>query len=172
MGLIIKNKIGQLMKGYPTVSDKYNAQGGFLQGAVDVKFGDLVIFGATAGTYEGVGANIALADIAGLVLATNVKLSLTYPATSAGVTTKPGEAFNLFLDGFIAIELDDTAVEADIKENGQVAVFLTAAGKQGKFTTTGVATSTDLATNWKFTGIYENIGTAIAPKFLAEIRVK
>ena len=53
MSLIIKDKIQMLMRGYPTVSDKYDVAGGILEGAEGVKFGDVVQFGATAGYVKG-----------------------------------------------------------------------------------------------------------------------
>ena len=39
--LIIKDKIDMLMKGYPTVSDKYNVAGGVLTGNAAAQFGEL-----------------------------------------------------------------------------------------------------------------------------------
>lgn len=172
MSLIIGKKIRSLIKGYPTVSDKYNVVSGTLTGDTSVNFGELVTYDTASGTYKAIVENLtAVTDIAGIVLATNVKLALTYPASSASVSTEPGEAFNLFTDGYIAVELDSTAVADDIAPNKAVAVFLDVAKKQGKLTTTGVADSDDVP-GWTFTGIYENIGTDEAPIYVAEIRVK
>ena len=42
MGMIINKQLQQLLKGYPTVSDKYNVSGGILTGSTAVGFGDLV----------------------------------------------------------------------------------------------------------------------------------
>lgn len=112
MGLIIKDKIQQLIVGYPTVSDKYNVAGAVLMGDTPVKFGELVKFKGKQGYVEAITAQIALADIAGFVLATNVKLADGFPGTT--VETLPGEALNLVMDGFMAIELDATAQAVDI----------------------------------------------------------
>ena len=49
MSLIIKDKIKQLMRGYPTVSDKYNVEGGIVEGDTPLAFGDMVAYGSTTG---------------------------------------------------------------------------------------------------------------------------
>lgn len=163
MGLIIKDKIPMFKVGYPTVSDKYNITGGTLVGTTPAKFGDLVKFSATKGYFEAITGAVTLADIAGFTLATNVKLSETWPATD--VQINPGEAFNLVLPGsYLAIELDSGASEAKVIANKPVAVIL-ATGK----CTTEVATSTAPALpNVVFTGLYEKHGD----KIVAEIYVK
>jgi hypothetical protein len=107
MSLIIKDKIQQLMIGYPTVSDKYNVSGGILAGTDNVYFGDLVKVSGTAGYFEKAVSLSSVADIAGFVLATNVKLAEGFPGTTPA--TKPGEAFNLMINGFMAVELDSGA---------------------------------------------------------------
>lgn len=163
MGLIIKDKIPMFKVGYPTVSDKYNITGGTLVGTTPAKFGDLVKFSATKGYFEAITGAVTLADIAGFTLATNVKLSETWPATD--VQINPGEAFNLVLPGsYLAIELDSGAREANVIANKPVAAIL-ATGK----CTTEVATSTAPALpNVVFTGLYEKHGD----KIVAEIYVK
>ena len=163
MGLIIKDKIPMFKVGYPTVSDKYNVTGGTLTGTKSVHFGDLVKFSTTKGYYEAISTTVTIADIAGFVLATNVKLANDWPATEVAVN--PGEAFNLVLPGsYLAIELDSGASEAKVIANKPVAVIL-ATGK----CTTEVATSTAPALpNVVFTGLYEKHGD----KIVAEIYVK
>ena len=163
MGLIIKDKIPMFKVGYPTVSDKYNVAGGTLVGTTPAKFGDLVKFSATKGYFEAITGAVTLADIAGFTLATNVKLSETWPATD--VQINPGEAFNLVLPGsYLAIELATGAREANVIANKPVAVIL-ATGK----CTTEVASSTAPALpNVVFTGLYEKHGD----KIVAEIYVK
>lgn len=163
MGLIIKDKIPMFKVGYPTVSDKYNITGGTLVGTTPAKFGDLVKFSATKGYFEAITGAVTLADIAGFTLATNVKLSETWPATD--VQINPGEAFNLVLPGsYLAIELATGAREANVIANKPVAVIL-ATGK----CTTEVASSTAPALpNVVFTGLYEKHGD----KIVAEIYVK
>lgn len=162
MGLIIKDKIPMFIIGYPTVSDKYNVQGGVLDSnSAVVQFGDLVKFGSTTGYYSAASTLAAATDIAGFVLATNVKLALDWPATSAGVKTLPGEAFNLLINGFLAVGLDASAVQANIKPNTQVYATTT-----GKITT--VATSNFAIPGAVFTGMSELHGTQI----VAEVYVK
>lgn len=108
MGLIIKNKIAQLKKGYPTVSDKYNVQGGINVDNAPLHFGDLVTYGDTTGHYVKMTATTK--KLAGIVLATNVKLANKYPGDSnASVETLKGEAFNLLVRGFVAVKVDSSA---------------------------------------------------------------
>lgn len=166
MGLIINKQIPMFMRGYPTVSDKYNVAGAVLAGNTPVQFGDLVKFSGTKGYFEAIGAADISAEnaaktIAGIVVATNVKLNTEWP--QGGVEVAPNEAFNLLVNGFIAIELAEGAVENEIVANGPVHVT---AG--GKFTTpTGTGHITAL-TNVVFTGATELHGTT---RF-AEIYVK
>jgi hypothetical protein len=164
MGLIIgKTGIPMFKVGYPTVSDKYNITGGTLAGETAVNFGDLVKFSSIKGYYEAITGAITLADIAGFVLATNVKLATEWPGTDESVKVLPGEAFNLVLPGsYLAIELDSTAVEDDVKANAQVYAI----PATGKCTT--VATSNLALPGVVFTGMVEKHGT----KLVAEIYVK
>lgn len=159
MGLIIKDKLPMFKVGYPTVSDKYNITGGTLVGTTPVKFGDLVKFSSTNGYFEAITSTVALTDIAGFVLATNVKLAEEWPGKS--VQVNPGEAFNLVLPGsYLAIELDSGAKEESIKPNVKVQVL----AESGKCTTeTGLELESVV-----FTGQYEKHGSVI----VAEIYVK
>lgn len=162
MGLIINKSIPMFIVGYPTVSDKYNVTGGTLTGTKPVQFGQLVKFSGTKGYFEALSGGEAITDIAGFVLATNVKLAQDWPGTT--VQVNPGEAFNLVLpNSYLAIKLAANAVEGDIAANKAVAV-LTASGL---LTTSGVAMSNDLP-NVVFTGMYERHGNTI----VAEIYVK
>ncbi len=164
MGMIIgPSGIPMLMVGYPTVSDKYNVAGGTLAGDSTVKFGDLVKFSTTKGYYEKASSLSAVTDAAGFVVATNVKLAEYH---SNEVLTYPGEAFNLLVNGFIAIELDSNAVAADILANSSVYVILAT----GKLTTSSKAASGTVVVlpNTVFTGTYELHGTTL----VAEIYVK
>lgn len=165
MGLIIKDKIPMFMRGYPTVSDKYDVAGGVLTGTNAVQFGDPVKFSATKGYFEKGTGMSAISELAGFVVATNVKLANEWPGQT--VQTKPGEAFNLLVKGFIAVELANTAVVANIAANKAVAIVLST----GALTTSGVSSAVDIP-NCVFTGLYENHGTAAAPKYFAEILVK
>lgn len=112
MSLIIKDKIPMFMKGYPTVSDKYNVSGGILTGSTPVKFGELVKRTGTAGYFAAIATTVELADIVGFALATNVKLAEEWPART--IQINPGEVFNLLINGFIAIELDADASIANV----------------------------------------------------------
>lgn len=163
-GLIINKTIPQLMKGYPTVSDKYNVAGGILAGTIPVKFGELVKYSTTTGYYEAITETVTLTDIAGINLATNVKLVNEYGNPDAEPQVNVGEALNLMLDGYAAVELDATTAETtNIAAGKPVAILLTS----GKLTTSGAAGATDLP-GYTFTGIHEMHGTAL----FAEIRVK
>lgn len=164
MGLIIgKSGIPMFKVGYPTVSDKYNVTGGILAGNTAVRFGDLVKFSSTKGYYEAITSTVTLADIAGFVLATNVKLATEWPGTDESVKVLPDEAFNLVLPGsYLAIELDSTAVEANVKANAQVYAI----PATGKCTT--VSSSNLALPGVVFTGMVEKHGE----KLVAEIYVK
>lgn len=167
MGLIIKDKIKELMKGYPTVSDKYNVTGGMLTGNTPAKFGELVKFSGTKGYFEAITGAVTLPDVAGFVLATNVKLAEEWPGQN--VQVNPGEAFNLLVNGFMAVELDSGCTPAQILANKQVHLILAT----GKLTTADKAAAGIVALpNTVFTGIYEDQGTAQAHKYIAEIYVK
>lgn len=163
--LIINKKIQELMIGYPTVSDKYNVAPAVLAGSTPVKFGDAVKFSSTAGYFEAIGSALSsAADVAGFVVATNVKLATGFPGTDS--LTQPGEAFNLLVNGFMAIELDSGATLASATPNSAVHVIL-ATGKMTTVDKYSEGTIVPLA-NCVFTGVTELQGT----KKVAEIYVK
>lgn len=157
MGLIIKNKIQELMQGYPTISDKYDVAPAVLEGATNVVAGAPVTITGEAGRYKA--CTIAADMVAGFVLATNVKVPNVYPAANNVQTYGAGDAFNLMFKGFIAVPLDTTAVDTDIA-NGKAVAML--AG--GKLTTTGVDAATDIPGAF-FTGCKETVKGVV----LAEI---
>lgn len=162
MGLIINKSIPMFVKGYPTVSDKYNVAGAVLTGTAPAEFGQLVKFSATKGYFEAITAAVTAADIAGFVVGTNVKLVDGFPGTE--VKVQPGEAFNLLINGFIAIELTASAKEADIKANSDVKLVLA----DGTLTTSSVSAGTATLPGVVFTGLYEKHGETI----FAEVYVK
>ena len=163
MGLIIKDKIPMFMKGYPTVSDKYNVAGGTLdQASAPVEFGDLLVYGTTKGYFAKPTTITNVSEIAGFILATNVKLTTEWPGET--VKTLPGEAFNLLINGFLAIALDESAVEANVKPNA--AVYATPAGKCT--TEAGASNANFKLPNVVFTGMVEAHGDVL----FAEIYVK
>lgn len=157
MGLIIKDKIQMLKRGYPTVSDKYNVQGGINEGTVGIDFGDMVAYGSQTGYYKKATTLTNIKEFAGFALATNVKLEDTWGASGApvfGPTTLPGEAFNLFVNGFIAVTLKSDATTAEIKEGAKVAVVLATAEVT---TADKIAASTIVELpGYTFTGVWEN----------------
>lgn len=163
--LIINQNIQKLMNGYPTVSDKYNVAGAVLEGNTSVKFGQAVTFGTTSGYFKAITQALADASkVAGFVLATNVKLNTQWP--EGGIEVLPGEAFNLLVNGFMAIELDDGATLASATANSAVHVILAT----GKMTTVDKYSQGTIVplTNVVFTGVTETVGG----KKLAEIYVK
>lgn len=164
MSLIIKDKIKQLMRGYPTVSDKYNVEGGIVEGDTPLAFGDMVAYGSTTGYYKKATALKSVDEIAGFVLATNVKLEDTWCGENKGPVTYPGEAFNLFMNGFIALSLKSDATVAQIKNGAKVAVVLASADVT---TADKIAKDTIVELpGYEFTGIYEKQGATL----LAEVR--
>ena len=161
MSLIINKKIDMLKLGYPTVSDKYNVMGATLSGSSNVYFGDVVEWDTPTGEGQYVKA-FAQADshsIAGFVVATNVKTPTEYPAEEP-IATRPGEALNLLVSGYIAVKLDSSAVVANIKPNTQVCL----AAATGLATT---VTTSNIAIDAYFTGVYEKHGSV----YYAEIYV-
>lgn len=168
MGLIINDKIQMLMKGYPTVSDKYNVAGAVLEGDTPVQFGQLVKFGATAGYFAPATNMASVSEAAGFVVATNVKLAEGFPGTL--VQVNPGEAFNLLVNGFMAIELDSEATLTSVTANSSVAVILAT----GALTTSDKIDDNTIVAlpNVVFTGTVENHGTTANPVYYAEIYVK
>ena len=159
MALIIKDKIKKFIVGYPTVSDKYNVSGAVLTGVQPVEFGDLVGFSTTKGYFEKLTSVSAATDVAGIVLATNVKLNLQWP--EGNVQTLPGEAFNLLVNGFVAVKLDTAAVEGHVLANKPVYVTPQA-------TLTTEEASNFALPNVVFTGEVEKHGDTL----VAEIYVK
>ena len=149
MAMIIKDKLQMLMKGFPTVSDKYNVLPAVLDGTAPVNFGDVVVYSTTDGYYTKPATITAAAQVAGFVVATNVKLPENYPGTT--IQVNPGEAFNLLHSGYLAIELDSGAVDANVAAGKGVAVL-----PSGKITTAGVATAI-ARTNVTFTGTKETV---------------
>ena len=126
MSLIIKDALPKFKKGYPTVSDKYDVAGAVLSGTSPLYFGQMVKAAATKGYFAAVDATqtiAAVTDIKGICLATNVKLNEAYGGDD--VKTVPGEAFNLMIRGFMAIELAATATATEVVANA--AVYATAA---------------------------------------------
>lgn len=160
MGLIKGSAgIAKLLVGYPTNTDKYDVAPATLGGSAAVYNGDVVMFDTAHSVYKACATISAKGQIAGIVLATNVKVPSTYPAGNANVSTAVGEAFNLLVRGCVAVALDSGATLASCTEGATV--YITSAGKL-----TNVSTS-NVALDWKFTGVTETQGSAK----VAEVRV-
>lgn len=164
MGLIIKDKIPSFIVGYPTISDKYDVLPAVLDGTSPVKFGDLVVYSGTKGYYTKPTTITAATQIAGFVVATNVKLAEDWPGKT--VQVNPGEAFNLLFKGFMAVELGSTVTIASVVAGAQVAVTATGAIVEHK------SSGTFDVPNCYFSGQYENVGTDSSPKYIAEIYIR
>lgn len=159
MGLILKDGVQKLMVGYPTVSDKYNVGPAVLEGTHEVYPGDLVLCGSKSAAYKSITDGAGTENLGGFVVATNVHVPTAYPAPVGPVPFKPGEAFGILADGYIAIALDSGAVLADAIEGA--IVYLTSGYK-----CTTVSTS-NTATKCTFTGVTELQGsTKVAEIFV------
>lgn len=174
MSLIIKDALPKFKKGYPTVSDKYDVAGAVLSGTSPLYFGQMVKSATTKGYFAAVDATqtiSAVTDIKGVCLATNVKLDMEFGGDD--VKTVPGEAFNLMIKGFMAVELANAGKIAEVLPNA--GVYATASGAFTTATDANALKSGSTAVaipNMVFTGEYENIGTSEAPKYLVEIYIK
>lgn len=170
MGMIINDKLDTLMKGYPTLSDKYCVRGATLSSdSANAHFGDFVTY--DGGTFKVVDSSntITSADkVAGVVVATNVKLVTDFMSgKSAEALTYPGEAFNLLLHGYVALPCDTTISVDTITE-----------GLTCKVTSAGLLTTASSGTelpNYKFTGIthveYTDSTKSTIKTLLAEVAV-
>lgn len=164
MSLILNNKIPSLMKGYPTVSDKYDVRGATLSAdSTDGHFGDVIVYNGD-GFFNVATAITKSSDVAGVLLATNVKLITDFfNGSSMNVVTKAGEAFNLMTKGFVALEVKTGTDLSTLKEGLQVG--LTADGKLVLSTTT----SAIAMSNWYFTGVTETLDDGT---LLAEVEIR
>lgn len=130
MGLIINNKIKKFMNGYPTVSDKYNVAGAILSGSSAVKFGDPLMWDSATQNGDGyyvkkAASTVTAENFAGFVLATNVKLADGFPGTTVEIV--PGEALNLLINGYIAVDIKaSTSIKSSILPGAKV--YITPAG--------------------------------------------
>lgn len=161
MGLIIKDKITSLFKGYPTVSDKYDVRGATLAAtSAEGHFGDIVKYNGD-GFFTVVTSTNTIAkatDVAGVLLATNVKVITDFfKGSSMNVATEPREAFNLCVKGYVALEVKAGTDLSTLKEGLQAG--LTTDGKLVLSTTASA-----IAVNWFFTGTTETLddGTLLA----------
>lgn len=151
MGLIIGNKIKKFMVGYPTESDKYNAAGAILSGSSAVKFGDPLMWDSATQNADGyyvkkAASTVTAANFAGFALATNVKLADGFSGTA--VETVPGEALNLLVNGYIAVDIAaETSIKSSILPGAKL--YITSAGGL-----TLIATS-NVDTGYVCTGLFD-----------------
>lgn len=176
MGLILNNKIKKLQKGYPTRTAKEQVEGGVLGGDYELAPGQLVAFGSQAGEYAAVNASATITDekdVAGIALATNVKLVTEYPGESKDATYKPGEAINLMISGYVAVALTGlsaSSITGTVPTEAEKAIAeaaVKAAVEEGKAVTCGTNGSfgaSGVILNAVYTGIYEVVGSKVANK--------
>lgn len=159
MSLIIKDKLTELMKGYPTVSDKYNVRGAVLAAdSAAGHFGDIIKIKGD-GYFTVVNEDntlTAASEVAGVLLATNVKLVTDFfGGYSAEAVTNPTEAFNLMLDGYVALPVK-VAGASDIPTLAEIKAVLEEIkeGDDAKLTEDGkISKDGTIDMGWKFTGI-------------------
>ena len=152
MGMILNDHIKKLMKGYPTVSDKYDVSGGVLGGNKAVEVGTIMALSDEDGVFVPVAADTKAADLAGIALAPNVKLTDIWSGDKKTLI-QPGEAVNLCFNGLFAAEVGAEVVAA-IKPGAPVglaegALVVYEAPAEGE-----EATSERVA-DWFFTGCVE-----------------
>lgn len=162
MNLIINKSIPMFKKGYPTMSDKYNVTGGILTGTTPVPFGSVVVTTDTPGYFKAPSAIADVKNVAGIVVATNVKLAQEWPGKT--VQVNPNEAFNLLINGFIAVQLAASATIGNVMANAPVAIKA-----DGSFTTSNDGEKVADLPNTVFTGMYEQQADGT---YLVEIYVK
>ena len=152
MSLILgKDGIQKLMVGYPTVSDKYNVGPAVAEDTIYP--GDLVVLGN--GDHSSYVAATSDEDTPmGFAIATNVKVPGTYPAPQGPVPFQAGEAFGLFVSGYLAVQLDASAVMDDVVEGAPM--YIAASGKL----TTVAPDPSGYQLVGNFTGVKEMHGTA------------
>lgn len=174
MGLILNQKIKKLQKGYPTRTAKEQVEGGVLGGTEELVPGQLVKFGVQAGEYLPVNTSNTIAadasNVAGIALATNVKLVNKYPGESKDAPFCPGEAINLMVSGYIAVALTGlsaTTISGTIpteaeKATAEAAVKAAVAeGTAVECNNTGAFGASGITLNAVYTGIYEVVGSSV-----------
>lgn len=166
MSLIIgPNGIAKLKLGYPTVSDKYDVDGGLYVGDDPIPFGTILKYTSVSGQYkaasDGISAEspLEVAQIAGVALATNVKL-----ATEPGheVFINKGEPANRLLSGYVALALPSGADLTAFGPGDPVGISLTDASIHP------VGGDYVAIPGWTFTGVTD---TASDGTKLAEVRI-
>lgn len=118
MSMILNTRIKRLMKGYPTVSDKYDVSGGILGGDAAIEVGTVLALTDTSGVFVPVDAETPADKVAGIALAPNVKLTDIWSGDRRTLV-HPGEAVNLCFNGLFAVEVG-AEVAALIKPGDKV----------------------------------------------------
>lgn len=149
MGLIL-NRIKKFTKGYPTTMNNHYVQGGILEGNPATN-GAFLVFGTTDGFYSvPEDASASVKNIAGVLLATNVKTVLSY-GDNPVVTTEAGESFNLLVEGFVALPV---ATDGNAVKEGD-AVYVTADGEVANAATVYNFNEVNVAKKSDLTSYYE-----------------
>lgn len=167
MGLIIGKKIKSLKKGYPTVSDKYDVAPAVLTGDTAVLPGEAVMYTESTGLYKAVSNAEDVSKIAGILLATNVKMPTRWPSDGK-IETVAGEAFNLCFRGHLAVEIEKAnLVDADLVEGAKIGITLA----DGKFTTSSKIDDLTVVAIGEYEGVVETEDTSTAGNVLVAIRI-
>lgn len=154
MGMILKNKLPSLQLGkYTEIGPDRNIieTGTISTTSAEGKAGDLVKF-ATDGTFvvvDGTNTITKVSEVAGVILSPYARLVTDFfGGVKAETIFRKGEAFDRYVKGKIALELDSALNDfSTIKPN--TPVYLTS---KGKVTTTSAS---NIATDWTFTGVTE-----------------
>lgn len=161
MGLILNQSLKKLTKGYPTRTAKEQVEGGIVAStSANILPGNVICFTSTAGEFT---ATFDATKIAGIALATNVKLVTEYPGESKDAPFCPGEAINLMISGYIAMELDSSlytvAADGTVTFDASIVEGAAATTDGEKITAVGAQTGF----NAVFTGVVEyNNGKGLA----------
>lgn len=147
MSMILNDHIKKLMKGYPTVSDKYDVSGGILGGDEAVEVGTVLALTATSGVFVPVDADTDPELVAGVALSPNVKLTDIWSGDRRTMVY-PGEAVNLCFNGLFATEVEAQVAEA-VKPGDKVGL------KAGKLVIHEEGGTDAELHGWFFTGCVE-----------------
>lgn len=147
MSMILNDHIKKLMKGYPTVSDKYDVSGGILGGTEAVEVGTVLALTDASGVFVPVAADTPAAKVAGIALSPNVKLTDIWSGDRRTLV-HPGEAVNLCFNGLFAVEVAPE-VAAAVKPGDAVGL------DAGALVIHEEGGSDELLADWFFTGCVE-----------------
>ena len=151
MGMIIGQKIKKFIVGYPTVSDKYDVAGAVVTGSSAVRFGDPLMWDSGTQNADGyyvkkAASTVTAANFAGFAVATNVKVASGFPGTT--VETVAGEAINLLVKGYIAVDITaSSSIKSSILPGAKL--YITSAG------VLTLTSTSNVDTGYTLTGAFE-----------------